>query len=128
MCDFTKEEVIDIMRVAVAMKASRRVFLDTGFDRYSDTLKGYSLLTLFEKPSLRTRISLEVGMHQLGVQAIFYSIADSPLGKKESVEDTGKVLARMCQGITARVASRKAVRSLAEVSDVPVINALDDYA
>jgi ornithine carbamoyltransferase len=120
--------VIVFIRVAIAMKKSRKIFMETGFDRFSDILKGFSLLTLFEKPSLRTRVSLEVGMHQLGGQAIFYSIADSPLGKKESVEDTGKVLARMCQGITARVSSRKAVRSLAEVSDVPVINALDDYA
>jgi ornithine carbamoyltransferase len=127
MCDFTKEEVDRIMRVAFAMKESRRVFLDTGYDRFSETLKGYSLLTLFEKPSLRTRVSLEVGMHQLGGQAIFYSIADSPLGKKESVEDTGKVLSRMCQGLTARVMSRKAVKSLAAVSSVPVVNALDDY-
>jgi len=67
-------------------------------------------------------------MHQLGGQAIFYSIADSPLGKKESIDDTGKVLSRMCQGITARVNSRKSVRSLALVSSVPVVNALDDYA
>jgi ornithine carbamoyltransferase len=128
MCDFRKEDVEAILRVALAMKASRKTFTETGFDRFSDTLKGYSLLTLFEKPSLRTRVSLEVGMHQLGGQAIFYSISDSPLGKKESIEDTGKVLSRMCQGITARVQSRKAVKSLAEVSDVPVINALDDYA
>jgi ornithine carbamoyltransferase len=128
MCDLTKEEVIDIMRVAVAMKSSRAKFCETGFDRFSDTLKGYSLLTLFEKPSLRTRVSLEVGMHQLGGQAIFYSIGDSPLGKKESIADTGKVLSRMCQGITARVVSRKSLRALAEVSTIPVINALDDYA
>merc|ERR1712087_503656 len=110
-----------------AMKASRKVFLDTGYDRFSDTLKGYSLLTLFEKPSLRTRVSLEVGMHQLGGQAIFYSIGDSPLGKKESIEDTGEVLSRMAQGITARVMSRKPLRALAQVSSIPVINALDDY-
>merc|ERR1719386_47878 len=116
------------MRVAIAMKESRRKFFDTGYDRFSDTLKGYSLLALFEKPSLRTRVSLEVGMHQLGGQAIFYSIGDSPLGVKESIEDTGRVLSRMCQGITARVASRQSVRALAAVSDVPVINALDDYA
>eukprot|EP00443_Scrippsiella_acuminata_P129955 CAMPEP_0115689052 /NCGR_PEP_ID=MMETSP0272-20121206/61339_1 /TAXON_ID=71861 /ORGANISM="Scrippsiella trochoidea, Strain CCMP3099" /LENGTH=1176 /DNA_ID=CAMNT_0003128783 /DNA_START=42 /DNA_END=3568 /DNA_ORIENTATION=+ len=128
MCDLTKPEVIDIMRVALAMKASRKAFPDTGFDRFSDTLKGYSLLTLFEKPSLRTRVSLEVGMHQLGGQAIFYSISDSPLGVKESIEDTGKVLSRMCQGVTARVNSRKSVRNLAMVSTIPVINALDDYA
>merc|ERR1712217_952414 len=95
--------------------------------RFAETLKGYSFLTLFEKPSLRTRVSLEVGMHQLGGQAIFYSIGDSPLGKKESIEDTGKVLSRMVQGITARVMSRKPLRALAQVSNIPVINALDDY-
>lgn len=128
IADLAKEEIIDIMRVAIAMKKSRADFFEVGYDRFSDTLKGYSLLTLFEKPSLRTRISLEVGMHHLGGQAIFYSIADSPLGKKESIEDTGRVLSRMCQGITARVMSRNAVRSLAQVSTVPVINALDDYA
>merc|ERR1719310_2643051 len=117
-----------IMRVASAMKKSRADFYEVGYDRFSDTLKGYSLLSLYEKPSLRTRVSLEVGMHQMGGQAIFYSIGDSPLGKKESIEDTGKVLSRMCQGITARVCSRGAVRSLAQVSTVPVINALDDWA
>jgi ornithine carbamoyltransferase len=126
--DLKPGTVKDITRVALAMKKSRAIFSETGFDRFSDTLKGYSLLTLFEKPSLRTRVSLEVGMHQLGGQAIFYSIADSPLGKKESIEDTGRVLSRMCQGITARVATRSAVRALASVSSIPVVNALDDYA
>jgi len=128
ICDLTKTEILEIMRVALAMKASRKTFTDTGFDRFSDTLKGYSLLTLFEKPSLRTRVSLEVGMHQLGGMALFYSIGDSPLGAKESIEDTGRVLSRMCQGITARVLSRQSVRALAKVSSIPVINALDDYA
>jgi len=127
ICSLTKEEIANILRVALAMKQSRKAFFATGYDRFSDTLKGFSLLTLFEKPSLRTRVSLEVGMHQLGGQAIFYSIGDSPLGVKESIEDTGRVLSRMCQGITARVASRKSVVALAEVSSVPVINALDDY-
>jgi len=125
--NLSKDEVVKIMRVALAMKQSRKDFFDSGHDRFADTLKGYSLLTLFEKPSLRTRVSLEVGMHQLGGQAIFYSIADSPLGVKESIEDTGRVLSRMCQGITARVRSRSGVRALAQVSTVPVINALDDY-
>jgi len=129
MGDLSKDEVVDVMKVALAMKASIKKFFNCeGHDRFGDILKGYSLLTLFEKPSLRTRVSLEVGMHQMGGQAIFYSIADSPLGKKESIEDTGRVLSRMCQGITARVNSRAAVRSLAAVSTVPVINALDDYA
>ncbi|CAJ1432843.1 unnamed protein product [Effrenium voratum] len=98
MFDVTKDEVMDILRVATAMKESRRHFMNTGFDRFSEILKGCSLLTLFEKPSLRTRVSLECGMNQLGGWrlkedretpgfAIFYSIADSPLGAKESIED-----------------------------------------
>mmetsp|Transcript_43088 Transcript_43088/g.78340 ORF Transcript_43088/g.78340 Transcript_43088/m.78340 type:complete len:358 (-) Transcript_43088:87-1160(-) len=127
IADLSKEEVMNILRVAKAMKEARAAFFEYGQDRFADVLKGYSLLTLFEKPSLRTRVSLEVGMHQLGGQAIYYNISDSPLGKKESIQDTGLVLSRMCQGITARVTSRNAVRSLAQVSTIPVINALDDY-
>lgn len=126
--DLSKEEVFDIMKVAVAMKRSRASFYETGYDRFSETLKGYVLLMLFEKPSLRTRVSLETGMHQLGGHGIFYSIGDSPLGQKESIEDTGLVLSRMVQGITARVRSRKSVNALAQVASIPVMNALDDYA
>jgi ornithine carbamoyltransferase len=128
IADLTKDEIINITRVAIAMKKSRSIFTETGHDRFSDALQGYALLSLYEKPSLRTRVSLEVGMHQMGGHCIFYSIADSPLGKKESIEDTGRVLSRMCQGITARVASRSGLRALASVSSIPVINALDDYA
>jgi len=128
IADLSKEEIVNIMRVAIAMKKTRADFCETGYDRFSDTLKGFTLLSLYEKPSLRTRVSLEVGMHQMGGQSIFYSIADSPLGKKESIEDTGLVLSRMCQGITARVATRNSLRSLAQVCSIPVINALDDYA
>eukprot|EP00435_Cladocopium_sp_Y103_P073417 s1385_g43.t1 len=102
MCDLSREEVMNILRVATAMKESRRTFMDTGFDRFSEILKGCSLLTLFEKPSLRTRVSLEVGMNQMGGQAIFYSIADSPLGAKESIQDTGRVLSRMCRDLKDR--------------------------
>eukprot|EP00929_Paragymnodinium_shiwhaense_P046194 TRINITY_DN23516_c0_g1_i1.p1 TRINITY_DN23516_c0_g1~~TRINITY_DN23516_c0_g1_i1.p1 ORF type:complete len:376 (-),score=110.68 TRINITY_DN23516_c0_g1_i1:313-1440(-) len=124
---FSKDEVLDIMKVAFAMKKSRKTFLQTGYDRFSKVLEGYSLLTLFEKPSLRTRNSLEVGMHQMGGQAIFYSTADSPLGKKESFEDTAKVLSRMVQGVTGRVNTREQLRRLAENATIPIINALDDY-
>jgi len=127
MDDLSKSEVVNIMKVALEMKKSTKESLDTGIDRFGDAVKGRSLLTLFENPSLRTRISLEVGMFQMGGQPIFYSIKDSPLGQKESIEDTGVVLSRMCHGITARVSSRDAVRKLAKVCSIPVINALDDY-
>eukprot|EP00755_Sulcionema_specki_P018476 Sspe_Gene.11668::Locus_3954_Transcript_1_1_Confidence_1.000_Length_1240::g.11668::m.11668/K00611/OTC, argF, argI; ornithine carbamoyltransferase len=118
--DLTKDEITRILDVAQKMKADRA--------KYAETLKGSTLLMLFEKPSLRTRVSLETGMYQLGGHGIFYSIENSPMGKKESVSDTGKVLSRMVQGITGRVMSRESLRGLAAVSSVPVINALDDYA
>eukprot|EP00771_Trimastix_marina_P002644 gnl/Trimastix_PCT/379.p2 GENE.gnl/Trimastix_PCT/379~~gnl/Trimastix_PCT/379.p2 ORF type:complete len:269 (+),score=116.14 gnl/Trimastix_PCT/379:222-1028(+) len=83
---------------------------------------------LFEKPSLRTRVSFETGMTQLGGHAIFYSTADSPLGKKESMSDTAKVLSRMVDIVMARVFKRSQINELAEHSTIPIINALDDFA
>jgi ornithine carbamoyltransferase len=117
--DFTKEECERIIGKAIELKK----------DRFSQAtaLKNKTLLMLFEKPSLRTRLSFETGMTQLGGHAIFYSIKDSPLGKKESVTDTAKTASRFVDLIAARVFSRNDVRALAENSDVPVINMLDDF-
>lgn len=95
---------------------------------YSKSLKGKTLLMLFEKPSLRTRVSFETGMTQMGGHGIFYSIADSPLGQKETFGDTGQVLSRYCDIVMARVKSKKDVGELAKNSTIPVINALDDWA
>ena len=83
---------------------------------------------LFEKPSLRTRVSFETGMTQLGGHAIFYSVQDSPLGEKETVADTARTLSRFVDAVTARVRSRATVAELCAHSAIPVINALDDYA
>jgi ornithine carbamoyltransferase len=83
---------------------------------------------LFQKPSLRTRVSFETGMTELGGHAIYYPLGDSPLGKKETISDTAKVLSRMLSVITARINSRKDMQELADNSTVPVINILDDFA
>lgn len=83
---------------------------------------------LFEKPSLRTRVSFETGVHRMGGHAIFYNIADSPLGKKESIEDTAKVLSRYVDVIMARVMKREDIAALAQHATVPVVNGLDDFA
>jgi len=64
----------------------------------------------------------------MGGHAIYYSLADSPLGKKESLEDTAKVLSRYVDVIIARVKSRETIKGLAENATIPVVNALDDYA
>ncbi|MBN1157551.1 ornithine carbamoyltransferase [Candidatus Woesearchaeota archaeon] len=94
--------------------------------RYSNALKGKTLLMFFEKPSLRTRLSFEVAMTQLGGHAIFYSIKDSPLGKKETIGDTAKCASRYVNIIMARLLKSSDMKAFAEASDVPCINALDN--
>ncbi|KAJ1462841.1 Aspartate/ornithine carbamoyltransferase [Pelagophyceae sp. CCMP2097] len=116
----SRAEIVGVLDMAIDMKASPL--------RYADALKQKSLLMLFEKPSLRTRVSLEVGMTQLGGHAIAYMTGDSPLGKKETYEDTGAVLSRMVDAVTARVGTRAQIAGLAQNSTVPIINALDDAA
>ncbi|MFX0019397.1 MAG: ornithine carbamoyltransferase [Promethearchaeota archaeon] len=118
--DFSKEECEKIINKAIEIKKNPENFMTA--------LKGETLLMLFEKPSLRTRISFETGMQQLGGHAIFYSIKDSPLGKKENIHDTAKVASRYVNLIAARVFKREDIWDLAKHSDVPVINMLDDFA
>jgi len=118
--DFSKEECKKVINKSIEIKANTQ--------KYSTELRGETLLMLFEKPSLRTRISFETGMQQLGGHAIFYSITDSPLGKKENISDTAKVASRFVNLIAARVFKRQDIRDLAKYSDVPVINMLDDFA
>jgi ornithine carbamoyltransferase len=86
-----------------------------------------TLAMIFEKPSLRTRVSFETAMTQLGGHALYLSPADIGLGTREPVQDVARVLARMCDGIMARTFSHEAVRQLALHSSVPVVNALTDY-
>lgn len=118
--DFTKIECEKVIDKAIEIKTKPY--------KYGTSLKGETLLMLFEKPSLRTRISFETGMQQLGGHAIFYSIKDSPLGQKENIHDTSKVASRFVNLIAARVFKRQDIRDLAKYSNVPVINMLDDYA
>lgn len=75
--DLSREEVTAVLHKSIELKAHP--------ERFADVMKGKTLLMLFQKPSLRTRVSFETGMTQLGGHAIFYSIADSPLGVKVSV-------------------------------------------
>ena len=116
----TRAEVAGVLRLALDMKARP--------EDYHDALKRKTLLMLFEKPSLRTRVSLEAGMTSLGGHGIAYMTGDSPIGVKESYEDTGAVLSRMADAVTARVKSRDQIAGLAANATIPIVNALDDYA
>ena len=90
------------------------------------SLSGKTLALLFEKPSLRTRVSFEVAMRQLGGQTIYLSPAEVGLGKRESVSDVARVLSRYVNAIVARTFSHQTLEVLAGCSGVPVINALSD--
>jgi len=118
--DLSKAEIENIINKAFEIKQNPQIF--------DSTLKGETLLMIFEKPSLRTRISFEVGMQQLGGHAIFYSIKDSPLGKKENIHDTAKAASRYVSIIAARLFKRHDMWDLAHHAEVPVINMLDDFA
>ena len=89
-------------------------------------LPGQTLAMIFEKPSLRTRVSFDAAMRQCGGGAIYLAPNDIGLGTRESVADVARVLSGMCQGIMARVFEHQTLVELAKWSDVPVINALCD--
>lgn len=90
-------------------------------------LAGKSLALLFQKPSLRTRVSFEMGMVHLGGYALYLSPAEVGLGKRESVADVARVLSEYVDGIMARVFNHEHITDLARYASVPVINGLSDY-
>ncbi len=93
-----------------------------------DALRGKTLAMIFEKPSLRTRVSFDVGIQQLGGFSVYLSPAEISLGKRESVYDVAKNLERMVQGIMIRTFAHEIVEQMAEYAAVPVINGLTDFS
>ena len=90
-------------------------------------LSGKTLAIMFEKPSLRTRVSFELAMRQLGGQTIYLSPAEVGLGQREAVSDIARVLSRYVDAIAARTFSHQTLEVLASYSSVPVVNALSDW-
>src|SRR3954452_5801964 len=95
---------------------------------YRETLKGKTLALIFEKPSLRTRVSFDVGIHQLGGHSLYLSPAEINLGKRESVYDVAKNLERMVQGIMIRTFAHEIVEDMSAYAEIPIINGLTDYS
>jgi len=114
--DLSGEDIRLLISNAVDMKA----------EGWLSILSGKTLAIMFEKPSLRTRVSFEVAMRQLGGQTIYLSPAEVGLGKRESVPDVARVLSRYVDAIAARTFSHQTLEILASYSSVPVINALSD--
>jgi ornithine carbamoyltransferase len=118
--DYTAAEVAELFELARDMKAAP--------EKFRSALQGQTLAMIFEKSSTRTRVSFEVGMFQMGGQALFLSTRDIQLGRGEPITDTAKVLSRYVDGIMARTFAHKTVTDLAEHASVPVINGLTDLA
>ena len=95
--------------------------------RTPQVLRDKVLALIFEKPSLRTRVSFEVAIHKLGGYSLYLSPDEVGLGKREPVADVARVISRYVDGIIARTFSHQTLQSLARYSSVPVINALSDY-
>jgi ornithine carbamoyltransferase len=116
--EWSAAHVQELFRLATDIKAHP--------DRYKSALAGRFLAMIFEKPSLRTRVTFEVGVASMGGTAIYLDHADTHLGDRESVPDVGRCLSRWVHGIVARVFSQDALEVLAAHASVPVINALSD--
>lgn len=95
---------------------------------YSEALKRKTLAMIFEKPSLRTRVTFDVGIQQLGGFSVYLSPAEINLGKRESVHDVAKNLERMVQGIMIRTFAHETVEQMARFASIPVINGLSEYS
>jgi ornithine carbamoyltransferase len=118
--DFTTDELTHLLDLAADIKANP--------DRFRTSLGGKTLAMIFEKPSLRTRVSFDVGIHQLGGFSIYLSPAEINLGKRESVYDVARNLERMVQGIMIRTFGHDIVEKMAEWACIPIINGLTDFS
>jgi ornithine carbamoyltransferase len=120
IADLSSEEILAILDRADELKARRND------PATRSILAGKSLAAIFEKPSTRTRVSLEVAMTDLGGHALYLSSKDIQLGRGETLPDTARVLSRFVHGIAARVYDHSTVEELARHAAVPVINSLSD--
>ena len=119
IADLSREEILRLLDSAEAFRAKR--------GSHGQPLQGKSLAMIFEKPSTRTRVSLEVAASELGAHPLYLSAGELQLGRGETVADTARVLSRYVSGITARVFSHNTVVQLAAHASVPVINSLSDW-
>jgi len=119
--DLTREQVLALFTLAADLKQRWKA------GRRGAPLEGRSVALIFEKPSLRTRVTFEVGIVQLGGRAVYLAGHEIGLGTRESVPDVARNLSRWVDGIAARVFAHATVETLARNASIPVINALSDF-
>lgn len=122
LSDLTEAEILDLLDLADRLKDENKRGISHPY------LAGKSLGMIFQKSSTRTRVSFEVGMYQLGGQALFLSPRDLQIGRGEPIEDTARVLSRYLDGIMIRTFAQSEVEDLAKFGSIPIINGLTDYA
>lgn len=118
--DYTKEEILEIVDLALAIKQEQKARKPHPY------LSGQTLAMIFEKSSTRTRVSFETGMFQLGGHALFLSNRDIHLGRGEPVKDTARVISSMCDMVMIRTYEHSKLEEFSSYSQVPVINGLSD--
>ena len=121
LMDLSEQEIIELLNTADQLKYEKH----NGIEHHH--LKGKTLGMIFSKSSTRTRVSFEVGMYDLGGQALFLSSAHTQIGRGEPVEDTARVLSRYLDGIMIRTFEQEEVENLAKYGSIPIINGLTDY-
>jgi ornithine carbamoyltransferase len=118
--ELTAKQLRELIDLGIHIKSSP--------DAYAYSLKGLSMAMIFEKPSLRTRVSFDIGIHQLGGHALYLSPAEISMGKRESIHDVAKNLERMVDAIMIRTFAHATIEELALHASIPVINGLSDYS
>ena len=121
LMDWSKEEIISTLDLADRLKDEKKKGIR------HPILEGKTLGMIFEKSSTRTRVSFEVGMYELGGNALFLSSKELQIGRGEPVEDTARVLSRFLDGIMIRTFDQEEVETLAEYGSIPIVNGLTDY-
>ena len=118
--DLSDADLHSILSDAAAFKSARRT--------HTPMLSGRSIAMIFEKNSTRTRVSFEVGIHELGARALVLSAADLQLGRGETIADTARVLSRYVDAIMMRTTFHEKLIELAEYATIPIINGLSDLS
>ncbi len=117
IADIDRAKMEELFKLAAELKRDRNARRD---------LAGKTVAMIFHKPSLRTRVSFEVGIHELGAHPMYVTDAEIKMGQRESIYDIGKVLSRYVHGIMIRTFAHSNCTELADAADVPIINGLTD--
>ncbi len=119
IADWSTKELMQILDLSKKMKANPK--------KFSTSLEDKSVALIFEKQSLRTHVTFEIGIKQLGANTVYLTNADISLGKRESIHDVAKNLERWVDAVVIRTFAQKNLDDLAKFAKIPVINALTDF-